>query len=263
MLNKAALLGTCGTNLGKGGVKQLNGPYRIRRLISGKPSYEGKSDSQSSILEPHCKQCMLTTLRNKPVAGPSNLLSKRLANDDKGDDIENCDQPSWFKQASNYFELFGFDCATFEVPLEELKRRYHCLTFAVHPDRVNCKKSSAGYRRQLDCSEAVTILTEAYRCLKDPYERAIHMLRVQGIDVDETQPNAEFLVLMMEINELAETDLAAAQDKLRALKNECLDQLSNAFAKALHPEIVDKGGILSKLRFINRSILNCDNRNYN
>ncbi|MEL6711050.1 MAG: Fe-S protein assembly co-chaperone HscB [Pseudomonadota bacterium] len=99
---------------------------------------------------------------------------------------------------ANYFELFQLP-VTFDINFDNLTQRYHILQKASHPDRHT---QSVGTAQQLALQHTITI-NEAYQTLKDPLQRAIYLLSLQGISLDETNgvQDSAFLMEQMTLRE--------------------------------------------------------------
>ena len=117
----------------------------------------------------------------------------------------------------NHFELFGLAPA-FALEAEALERSYRDIQSKVHPDRF----AHAGDAERRASLQWTTRVNEAYRTLKDPLQRAKHLLELRGVDVafeTNTAMPADFLVQQMALRELLEeavqTKDAAALDTLR------------------------------------------------
>ena len=117
----------------------------------------------------------------------------------------------------NHFELFGLAPA-FALEAEALERSYRDIQSKVHPDRF----AHAGDAERRASLQWTTRVNEAYRTLKDPLQRAKHLLELRGVDVafeTNTAMPADFLVQQMALRESLEeavqTRDAAALDTLR------------------------------------------------
>ncbi len=103
----------------------------------------------------------------------------------------------------DYFEVLGLP-RRFAVDLAELERRYLELSRQVHPDRV---AGRAADERSGAAGQAME-LNQAYRAVKRDLPRAEHILRLEGVTIEDNQPVGQ--ALLMEILELRE-ELAAAK----------------------------------------------------
>jgi molecular chaperone HscB len=118
----------------------------------------------------------------------------------------------------NHFELFGLAPA-FALEAEALERSYRKIQSEVHPDRF----AHAGEAERRASLQWTTRVNEAYRTLKDPVQRAKHILDLHGVDVafeTDTRMPADFLMQQLELREELERAVASkdapALDKLRS-----------------------------------------------
>jgi molecular chaperone HscB len=100
----------------------------------------------------------------------------------------------------DYFQLFGLP-SSFDVDLELLTSRYRELQRAVHPDRF---ANATAQERRL-AMERASDVNQGYRVLKEPIERALHLLRLNGVNVDDTTGASVEPAFLMEQMELRET----------------------------------------------------------
>jgi len=138
-----------------------------------------------------------------------------------------------------------------------LEKAYRDIQSRVHPDRF----ASAGDAERRASLQWTTRVNEAYRALKDPVQRAKHILDLHGVDVafeTDTAMPVEFLTQQLELRESLE---AAVDEKdavsLDGLRKKLLEQ-----RKALQEEIQNliddskdyKGaaGLVRKLMFLQR-----------
>lgn len=131
----------------------------------------------------------------------------------------------------NHFELFGLPVA-FAIDGEDLDKAYRDLQTEIHPDRF----AHAGESEQRLAVQWATRANEAYKTLKNPFERARYLLELQGIhamDAKNTSMPAAFLMQQMEWRE-ALADAVAAKDDI-ALQG--LEKDTRDAAKRLQAEI--------------------------
>ena len=156
----------------------------------------------------------------------------------------------------NHFELFGLAPA-FALEAEALERSYRDIQSKVHPDRF----AHAGDAERRASLQWTTRVNEAYRALKDPVQRAKHLLELRGVDVafeTNTAMPADFLVEQMGLREslekAVETKDAAALDTLR----ENLVGEKRALERRIGESIDAKNdyagaaGLVRKLMFLNK-----------
>jgi len=118
---------------------------------------------------------------------------------------------------SNHFELFGLE-PVFTLNAASLDAAYRDIQAKVHPDRF----AHAGDAERRASVQWTTRVNEAYRTLKDPLQRARHLLELRGVDVafeSNTAMPADFLVQQMvlreSLEEAVEAKDAASLDSLR------------------------------------------------
>jgi molecular chaperone HscB len=153
----------------------------------------------------------------------------------------------------NHFELFGLAPA-YAVEGEALERSYREIQSKVHPDRF----AHAGAAERRASLQWTTRVNEAYRTLKDPVQRAKHLLELHGVDVafeTNTAMPAEFLMQQMELREtLEEAKDAAALDALRHDLKGQRQALDQAIAQAIDAKRDYRGAseLVRKLQFLDR-----------
>ena len=102
----------------------------------------------------------------------------------------------------NHFDLFGLQPA-FAVDEKRLERAYREIQSRVHPDRY----AHAGDAERRASLQWTTRVNEAYRTLKNPVQRASHLLELHGVDVafeTNTAMPADFLTEQLELREALE-----------------------------------------------------------
>src|SRR2546423_6385199 len=102
----------------------------------------------------------------------------------------------------SHFELFGLAPA-FSLDQEVLEKAYREIQSRVHPDRF----ARAGDAERRASLQWTTRVNEAYRTLKDPVQRAKHILELHGVDVafeTNTAMPKDFLMQQMELRERLE-----------------------------------------------------------
>jgi len=153
----------------------------------------------------------------------------------------------------NHFELFGLAPA-FAVEADALERSYREIQSKVHPDRF----AHAGDAERRASLQWTTRVNEAYRTLKDPVQRAKHLLELHGVDVafeTNTAMPAEFLMEQMELREALENAKdPSALDELRKR----LRQEQSAMERQIGDSIDNQkdyngaAGLVRKLQFLDR-----------
>src|SRR5438874_7260723 len=101
--------------------------------------------------------------------------------------------------SSSHFDLFGLT-PRFQLDAVALERAYREIQARVHPDRF----AHAGDAERRASLQWTTRVNEAYRTLKNPVQRASHLLSLHGVDVafeTNTAMPADFLMAQMELRE--------------------------------------------------------------
>jgi molecular chaperone HscB len=156
----------------------------------------------------------------------------------------------------SHFELFGLS-ASFGLETEALERSYREIQSRVHPDRF----AHAGDAERRASLQWTTRVNEAYRTLKDPVQRAKHLLELHGVDVafeTNTAMPPEFLMQQMELREALES-ATAAQDasRLDALRAELAQSrlvLEQRIGEAIDAKKDYRGAaeLVRKLQFLDK-----------
>jgi molecular chaperone HscB len=100
----------------------------------------------------------------------------------------------------NYFEKFSL-IPDFDINLDELENRYLKLQQQFHPDQLLGKNSSD---QDAEIINSIDI-NEAYKILKNPVKRAVYLLKLHGINIDDencpVKPDQETLISVLELRE--------------------------------------------------------------
>jgi len=156
----------------------------------------------------------------------------------------------------SHFELFGLAPA-YALETGALERSYRDIQSRVHPDRF----AHAGDAERRASLQWTTRVNEAYRTLKDPVQRAKHLLELKGVDVafeTNTAMPSEFLVQQMELREsLEEATANKDSSRLDTLRNDLVKEkraLEKAIAEAIDAKMdyAAAAGLVRKLQFLDR-----------
>jgi molecular chaperone HscB len=153
----------------------------------------------------------------------------------------------------SHFDLFGLAPA-YALETDALERSYREIQSKVHPDRF----AHAGDAERRASLQWTTRVNEAYRTLKDPVQRAKHLLELQGVDVafeTNTAMPPEFLMQQMELREsLEEAKTPASLDEMRKRLRQTKTGLQNQIAEALdiRKDYAGAAGLVRKLQFLDR-----------
>ncbi|XP_057974948.1 iron-sulfur cluster co-chaperone protein HscB homolog [Malania oleifera] len=136
-------------------------------------------------------------------------------------------------QSVDYFLIFGLE-RSFDIAVENLEGKYKGWQKKLHPDLVHSKSE----REREYAAEQSARVIDAYQTLSKPLLRAIYILRLQGVDVDEekTVSDPKLLAEILEIREAVEE--AADTQALNQIKSQIQEKLqfwsksfSNAFQR--------------------------------
>jgi molecular chaperone HscB len=156
----------------------------------------------------------------------------------------------------NHFELFGLAPA-FALESEALDHSYREIQSKVHPDRF----AHAGDAERRASLQLTTRVNEAYRTLKDPVQRAKHILDLHGVDVafeTNTQMPSDFLMQQLELREALESAIgkkdASALDALRSGLSDSRKGLERQIAEAIdgRKDYAAAAQLVRKLMFLHR-----------
>lgn len=153
----------------------------------------------------------------------------------------------------NHFDLFGLARA-FALEVDALERSYREIQSRVHPDRF----AHAGDAERRASLQWTTRVNEAYRTLKDPVQRARHLLELHGVDVafeTNTAMPADFLAQQMELREaLEEAKSSAALDEMRKALVSQKSVLEKQIAEAIDvkKDYASAAGLVRKLQFLDK-----------
>jgi molecular chaperone HscB len=153
----------------------------------------------------------------------------------------------------SHFDLFGLPPA-FAVEADALERSYREIQSRVHPDRF----AHAGDAERRASLQWATRVNEAYRTLKDPVQRAKHLLELNGVDVafeTNTAMPADFLAQQMELREsLEEAKSAASLDEMRRTLLAQKSILEKQIAEAIdaRKDYAGAAQLVRKLQFLDK-----------
>lgn len=137
----------------------------------------------------------------------------------------------------DYFDFFGFP-TQLSLDGKELERQFYVLSRQLHPD-IFARKSA----RERDYSlEATAILNDGFRVLRDPIQRAMYVLKKQGLDIGEQGTKdvpPELLEEVFDLNmaleemkfgdEEARTQILGARERFEGMCSEIDTELKKHF----------------------------------
>ncbi|MEY3197318.1 MAG: Fe-S protein assembly co-chaperone HscB, partial [Pseudomonadota bacterium] len=112
----------------------------------------------------------------------------------------------------NYFSLFSID-ESFDIDLENLENKYFALQAKFHPDL-----SSDDKEKQERISQSI-LINNAYNSLKNPFERAAHILSLHGVETEAVKLPESILEKIMEMQETLEMLIVSNSPELENFKS--------------------------------------------
>ncbi|GAY32876.1 hypothetical protein CUMW_004540 [Citrus unshiu] len=154
---------------------------------------------------------------------------------------ESCRSVQPVDHSVDYFQIFGLE-KKYEIGNEKLEGKYKDWQKRIHPDLVHSKSEK---EREYAAEQSGRVI-EAYRTLTNPLARAIYILRLEGVEVneDETVSEPELLMEIMEIREAVED--AADSQTLKEIQSQMQEKLihwGNSFADAYQNRNFDEARV--------------------
>ncbi|XWS56096.1 hypothetical protein CRYUN_Cryun09bG0057100 [Craigia yunnanensis] len=138
----------------------------------------------------------------------------------------------------DYFQIFGQE-KRYNIEVDGLEGKYKAWQKKLHPDLVHSKSEK---EREYAAEQSARVI-DAYRTLSKPLSRAIYILRLEGVDVDEEQTvsDLELLTEIMEIREaVEEAPDSQALNQIQSQMKEKLEESYNSFANAYRSRNFDE-----------------------
>ena len=152
--------------------------------------------------------------------------------------------------------MFGLE-PVFALNADSLDSAYRDIQAKVHPDRF----AHAGDAERRASLQWTTRVNEAYRTLRDPLQRARHLLELRGVDVafeTNTAMPADFLVQQMALRESLEEAVQAKDGAALATLRKNLAGEKRALEGRIGESIdanndyAGAAGLVRKLMFLDR-----------
>ncbi|KAJ9181267.1 hypothetical protein P3X46_009413 [Hevea brasiliensis] len=143
---------------------------------------------------------------------------------------ESCGTIQPVDQSIDYFQIFGLE-KKYEMKDENLEGKYKDWQKKLHPDLVHSKSQK---ERDFAAEQSARV-TDAYRTLRNPRLRAIYILKLEGVNVNEEETISEpqLLAEIMEIREaVEEAPDSKALTEIQSQMREKLQHWSKSFANA-------------------------------
>lgn len=147
----------------------------------------------------------------------------------------------------NYFEIFEIK-EEYDIDLELLEEKYHDFQRSFHPDKAG-----------IDEIEKSIALNDGFKVLSDPILRAAHILKLNGIDVnnDSKAPKVDMVVLQ-EVMELREKIMEGPKEEKLQIKNELNEKLKESLDEAknhlTNKNFKDAAQSLMKARYLKKTL---------
>ncbi len=164
-----------------------------------------------------------------------------------------------FDQAQNHFDLLGLP-VNFRLDTSALAERYRELQKMMHPDQ---HANASEQEKRLALQQAM-LINEAYEKLRNPLTRAIYLLELHGIEVNQstaTTQDSEFLMQQMVLRErLADikqqADPPATLDALMVEIDQMMQsqivQLAIQFESGAPEQLVAAQESINKMQFLQK-----------
>jgi len=158
--------------------------------------------------------------------------------------------------SGNHFQLFGLQPA-FSLDAAALEKSYREIQSQVHPDRF----AHAGDAERRASLQWTTRVNEAYRALKNPVQRASHLLALHGVDVafeTNTAMPQNFLMQQMELREALEDAVATRNLPALATLQSNIEKDKATLEKQIGAAIDERkdyaaaGGLVRELQFLEK-----------
>mmetsp|Transcript_7221 Transcript_7221/g.10879 ORF Transcript_7221/g.10879 Transcript_7221/m.10879 type:complete len:229 (+) Transcript_7221:127-813(+) len=162
------------------------------------------------------------------------------------------------EQPTNYFQILN-QPQSYEISLSSLKQTYQSQMKLLHPD----KHSLSSPENQQQATIQSTQVTNGYQILKNNYNRALHLLELNGHGLEDTDGMSidgdvvgmDVLMLVMEVRELVE-EQKSDKTKLQALMQENEKRIEDTTAKLKEAferdDMVEAKQLVATLQYWNR-----------
>jgi molecular chaperone HscB len=166
---------------------------------------------------------------------------------------ESCRTVQPVDHSADYFQIFGWE-KSYKIPNENLEGKYKDWQKKLHPDLVHSKSE----REKTYAAEQSGRVIDAYRTLSNPLSRAIYLMRLEGVEVDEEQTvsEPELLDEIMEIREaVEEASDAQTLKNIQAQIEEKLKQWSKSFGDAFQRQQYEEAHVcIQRMTYYQRVI---------
>jgi molecular chaperone HscB len=115
----------------------------------------------------------------------------------------------------------------FSIDEDELENNYLKLQQKFHPDNLS-KEDLSSFEISL-LLKKINMINCAYSCIKNPIERARHLIELHGFETKETNLSKNYLLEIMKLKE--EMNDESSKKKILSLYDEYFNNIKNAFAQ--------------------------------
>lgn len=155
--------------------------------------------------------------------------------------------------AVDYFRIFGLDRG-YNIKDNSLEGKYKDWQKKLHPDLVHTKSE----KERAFAAEQSALVIDAYRTLSKPLPRALYLLQLEDILVDEekTINDPELLMEMMEIREaVSEASDSQTLEKIQSQMKMKLETWSKSFQEAFDKRDFDRAvEATQRMRYYERAM---------
>lgn len=127
----------------------------------------------------------------------------------------------------NYFEIFDLP-VSFNINLKQLEKNYFNLQQQYHPD-INANIKPEKNHDNLDFIQHSITINQGYKILADDLQRAIHLLQIAGIDIedDDNKFKPSILTLQTILDLQEQVDKIEDKNQILFLKNDIKNNIKS------------------------------------
>lgn len=153
----------------------------------------------------------------------------------------------------DYFQIFGLEKG-FDIPDDNLEGKYKDWQKKLHPDLVHSRSEK---EKNFAVDQSARVI-DAYRTLCKPLSRALYLMQLEGVHVDEEQTimDPDLLAEIMDIREAVEE--ASDSETLNQIQVQLQRKFEvsvNSFEEAFKRKDLDDAiNSIQKMRYYDRAI---------
>lgn len=161
----------------------------------------------------------------------------------------------------NHFDKFNYQ-ESFELDLDDLESKYLDLQKQFHPDKLANKSKED----RINLEHNSVLINEAFEILRSPLKRAIYLLKLNGININDDgckiKPDHETLIENLELREtIFET---SDKEKLKDIKKSCQKEIKIILEKSkelFNANDFEKSALeLIKAKYLDKSLIEIKNK---